>query len=339
MARMIRIEYAGATYHVMGRGNQGKAIYADDEDRRRWLETVGEVCEKTGWWIYAYVLMNNHFHLLLETPEGNLVAGMKWLQGTYTQRYNGRHRVFGHLFQGRYKALVVDGQEGNYLGVVSTYIHLNPARAHLIRMGREPLGQYRWSSYPFYLRSKGRRPWWLATEKVMGNLGLKPDDGDGYEAYLEGRVLELGDREGRRQLNETWRGIRRGWYLGDEGFRGRMLKYVQQTLAKGRWGTYSGQAKREHGEAEAERLLAKGMEVLGLGWEALEGGAKGMAAKQVLAWWISERTTVSRRWASERLSMGDESRVTQAIRRVKAGGDRELGALRARLERAEEDQN
>ena len=109
---MIRIEYAGAAYHVMGRGNQGKAIYADDEDRRRWLETVGEACEKTGWWIHAYVLMNNHFHLLLETPEGNLVARMKWLQSTYTQRYNGRHRVFGHFFQGRYKALVVDGQEG-----------------------------------------------------------------------------------------------------------------------------------------------------------------------------------------------------------------------------------
>ena len=86
-------------------------------------------------------------------------------------------------------------------------------------------------------------------------------------------------------------------------------------------------------------MLARGMDVLRLGWEALDGGAKGMAAKQALAWWISGRTTVSRRWVSERLSMGDESRVTQAIRRVKAGDDRELRGLRARLEKADESQN
>jgi hypothetical protein len=152
-------------------------------------------------------------------------------------------------------------------------------------------------------------------------------------------VLELGDSAGRRQLNEAWCRIRRGWYLGDDGFRGRMLKHVKQTLEKGRWGTYSGAAKREHGEAEAERLLARGMEELSVGWAALDRGAKGMAVKQALAWWISERTTVSRRWVSERLSMGDESRVTQAIRRMKAGDDGELRGLRTRLERAEDDHN
>src|SRR5665647_33446 len=84
MARKIRIEYAGAAYHVMARGNQGRHIYADDRDRKLWLETLGEACAKTGWHIHAWVMMNNHYHLLLETPEANLVAGMKWLQGTYT---------------------------------------------------------------------------------------------------------------------------------------------------------------------------------------------------------------------------------------------------------------
>jgi len=84
MARKIRIEYAGAAYHVMARGNQGRDIYADERDRKLWLETLGEACEKTGWRIHAWVMMNNHYHLLLETPEANLVAGMKWLQGTYT---------------------------------------------------------------------------------------------------------------------------------------------------------------------------------------------------------------------------------------------------------------
>jgi REP element-mobilizing transposase RayT len=111
MARMIRLEYAGAVYHVMARGNQGRRIYANDADRKLWLDTLAEGCGQTGWRIHAYVLMPNHYHLLAETTEGNLVAGMKWLQSTYTQRYNARHRVFGHLFQGRYKALVVDGAE------------------------------------------------------------------------------------------------------------------------------------------------------------------------------------------------------------------------------------
>ena len=87
----------------MARGNQGSRIFKDDQDRRCFLETLGEACEKTGWHIHAYVLMGNHYHLLVETPEANLVAGMKWLQGTYTQRFNSRHKVFGHLFQGRYK--------------------------------------------------------------------------------------------------------------------------------------------------------------------------------------------------------------------------------------------
>ena len=100
MARPIRIEYAGAVYHVMARGNQGQPIFADDLDRKRWLETLAETWEKTGWRIHASVLMRNHYHLLAETPEANLVAGMKWLQGTYPQRYNSRHSVIGHLYQG-----------------------------------------------------------------------------------------------------------------------------------------------------------------------------------------------------------------------------------------------
>jgi REP element-mobilizing transposase RayT len=92
----------------MARGNPGRELFADDLDRKRWPETLAESVEKTGWKIHAYVLMGNHYHLLLETPEASLVAGMKWLQGTYTQRYNGRHEVFGHLFQGGYKAVVVE---------------------------------------------------------------------------------------------------------------------------------------------------------------------------------------------------------------------------------------
>src|SRR5439155_15177234 len=132
---------------------------------------------------------------------------MKWLQGTYTQRYNSRHKVRGHLFQGRYKAVVVDGSD-DYLQVVSTYIHLNPARARLIRVGEERLKSYPWSSYPAYLRGKGFP--WLDWQPVLGALGLKSGDSRGYEAYLEGRVLELASRGGRKELEEEWKRLRRG---------------------------------------------------------------------------------------------------------------------------------
>jgi putative transposase len=330
MARKIRMEYAGAVYHVMARGNQGRAVFADDLDRTIWLDTLSEACAKTGWCIHAYVLMGNHYHLLVETPEGNLVAGMKWLQSTYTQRYNSRHQVFGHLFQGRYKALVVDGKEGHYFAVVSTYIHLNPARAGLIKIGKEGLGCYGWSSYPVYVKRRSR-PQWLVTERVMEDLGLGPQEARGYEAYLEGRVLELGTKEGRRGLNEQWKQIRRGWYLGGDGFRGRLFKSLKQALSKGSPASFSGEAKRAHGEAEAARLLTQGMKALAVRAEELERAPKNQREKQVLAWWLRQRTTVGRRWMSQRLWMGEESGVTRAVRSAKANHDVELKRLKEQL--------
>jgi len=196
MARPIRIQYPGATYHMMARGTHGQEIFQDDQDRQRFLETLGEACEKTGFRIHAYVLMGNHYHLLVETPEGNLVAGMKWLQGAYTQRYNSRHKLFGHLFQGRYKAVPVEAEGSSYFEVVSTYIHLNPARGGLIRVGRERLKRYRWSSYAGYLSRRGQRPAWLVRERVLESLGLGPDEARGYEAYNRGAGAGVGDQGG-----------------------------------------------------------------------------------------------------------------------------------------------
>jgi putative transposase len=168
-------------------------IFRDDRDRIRLLETLGEACEKTGWRIHAYVLMFNHYHLLLEAPQPNLVAGMKWLQGTYTQRFNARHRVRGHLFQGRYKAPVVEA-EGEYFGVVSTYIHLNPVRAGILKPG-ERLRSYRWSSYAVYVGGPG--PKWLEVKRVLGVVGAGGDDRRGrrrYAAYLESQAVEVAGR-------------------------------------------------------------------------------------------------------------------------------------------------
>ena len=101
MARKLRVEYPGAIYHVMNRGDRRERIFVDDADRQRFVDTLGEACAKTGWQVHAYVLMPNHFHVVVETPQPNLVAGMKWLLGTYTSRFNRRHKLSGHLFAGR----------------------------------------------------------------------------------------------------------------------------------------------------------------------------------------------------------------------------------------------
>ena len=135
MARKARVEFAGAVYHLLDRGDRQEAIFGDDTDRQGFLKTLGQVCARTGWRVHAFVLMTNHYHLLVETPEANLVAGMRWFQTTWTMRYNRRHRLAGHLLQGRYKSVVVDPEERDYVVILSDYIHLNPIRAGLIKLG------------------------------------------------------------------------------------------------------------------------------------------------------------------------------------------------------------
>src|SRR5260370_27591214 len=125
MARSIRIEYAGAFYPSMARGNRREKIFFDGDDRRFFLKALGEACAMTGWRVHGWVLMGNHYHLLVETPEPNLVAGMQWLQNTFTRRFNVRHRKWGRVFGDRYKAILVEGGDGYYYGTLLDYIHLN----------------------------------------------------------------------------------------------------------------------------------------------------------------------------------------------------------------------
>src|ERR1041385_7172503 len=149
MARKVRIEYAGAMYHLMNRGDRREPIFHEDSDRELFLGTLGEACRKTDWQVHAYCLMGNHFHLVVETPRANLVAGMKWFLGAYTARFNRRHKLIGHLFSGRYKALLIDSTNPGYLRTVCEYVHLNPVRAKLIAAD-QPLRTFPWSSLTCY---------------------------------------------------------------------------------------------------------------------------------------------------------------------------------------------
>src|SRR5437870_10154606 len=126
---------------------------------------------KARWQVHAYCLMGNHFHLVLETPLANLVAGMKWFLGTYTSRFNRRHKLFGHLFSGRYKALIVDGSGNGYVRTVCDYVHLNPVRAKLLGSDQK-LSAFGWSSYPEYLKAPARRAAWLRVDRVLGEMRI-----------------------------------------------------------------------------------------------------------------------------------------------------------------------
>src|ERR1700722_3207243 len=247
MARKLRVEYAGAIYHVLNRGDRREAIFKDDRDRELFLETLGEACGKTDWQVHAWCLMPNHFHLVVETPKGNLVAGMKWFLGTYTGRFNRRHKLFGHLFSGRYKALIVDGSGNGYLKTVCDYVHLNPVRAKLLAM-KDKLAVYRWSSYREYLRSPNRRVGWLRVDRLLGEHGIPKDSSAGRQEFA--RRMELRRWEDQP---EQWKRVRRGWCLGDEAFRKDLLAQMAEQAGA----SHYGEELRESAQEKAERIVTQ----------------------------------------------------------------------------------
>jgi REP element-mobilizing transposase RayT len=166
MARPLRIQYEGAFYHVTSRGNAKNSIFLEEDDRLAFLDVLSSVNERYHWLCHAYCLMGNHYHLLIETPEANLALGMRQLNGVYTQHFNKRHGTVGHLFQGRYKAILVQ-KESHFLEV-SRYVVLNPVRGHLVR---DP-AEWKWSSYRGMAGFDQPHPC-LTLEEVLGQWGAK----------------------------------------------------------------------------------------------------------------------------------------------------------------------
>ena len=319
MPRKPRIEYAGAVYHVMNRGDRGRRVFLDRLDYELFMHAMDEVCERTGWRIHAYVLMPNHFHWLLETPEPNLVVGMKWFMGAVSQRSNGRHGKRGYVFQGRYKAPVVQSDRGGYFETVSTYIHLNPVRAGLTG-ANAGMGEYEWSSYRKYRKPKQARTAWLEVDRVLGNLGLT-DRASGrrkYAEYMEERAGEWRTKKGKKIFREMWKPIRYGWFVGEKGFKETLLTHLGKAVDGKQRTSYAGEAIKTHGEAEAEKLIRAGLRTLGLRETDLRRLPKGHPHKCVLAWAAHRHTTVCHAWLSNRLNMGVTSNMSMYVSKAKA---------------------
>ena len=182
MARPLRIEYPGAFYHVTARGNERKDIFRDERDRERFFVYLETAVFRYNAVIHAYCLMNNHYHLLMSTPAGNLSQIMRHINGAYTVYFNKRHHRFGHLFQGRYKAILVDADE--YAGELSRYIHLNPVRAGVAHL---PEG-YPWTSYLNYIGKK-KAPGWQTTDWLLRYFGKAPAEAQRkYRTFVEAKI-------------------------------------------------------------------------------------------------------------------------------------------------------
>ena len=164
MTRPLRIEFPGALYHVTARGDRRNTIYFDDIDRCEWLRLLTEVCVRFNFVVAAYCQMGNHYHMLIETPDGNLSQGMRQLNSVYSQYFNRRHRQVGHVFQGRFKAILV--QKESYLLELARYIVLNPVRAHMVEFAE----QWPWSSYRSTVGSTDT-PAWLDCDWLLERFG------------------------------------------------------------------------------------------------------------------------------------------------------------------------
>lgn len=301
MARKLRLEFAGAKYHIISRGNYRKDIFTG-QSAEAFEKVLFEVCEKCGWKLHAYVIMSNHYHLALETPEANLVDGMKWMQGTFGNRFNAYRGERGHVFQSRYKSLVIE--EGRSLLGLVNYIHLNPVRACLVSM--KELRAYRWSSYPKYFEKNIKPP--LVRGEFLSSLEF-PDSVAGmrqYERHLKWcEEGELGKRE------EMAKKFCQGWAVAGSAYRNelksmyRSMEGVAEAVGAGH---------EELREARWEEVLMSELRREQKKLEDASSDAKASIWKIRIATALRKKTTATNGWIAGRLCMGHPSRVCNLIR-------------------------
>lgn len=248
MARQWRIEYPGAYYHVLSRGNGNQDIFLSDKDRFVFLDLLKELSERFNIEIYAYALMSNHYHLLLKTLDGNLSRAMQWFGTTYTRRFNWFNDKNGHLFQGRFKSIIVEND--TYLLRLSFYIHRNPIRAGIV----ERLANFRWSSYLYYAYGK-KTPSWLKTNLILNQMGGNEKN----KSYRE-KVQHYSD-----ESVSIWEDVKHGLALGSEGF----IEQLKENFLSKEKDDELPQHNRMLRDIDPQKVLQKASKVLRIDLESI----------------------------------------------------------------------
>lgn len=309
MARKLRLEFPGAIYHVINRGNYRADVFETSGARLAFEACLFEACEKSEWVLHAFVVMRNHFHLAVETPAGNLVAGMQWLQSTFATRFNRLRGEQGHLFQGRYKALLVEGDTA--LGQLCDYLHLNPVRAGVVTVPR--LAEYRTSSY-WYLGHPRARPPCLRVETALAEAGGLADTRAGwrsYAAYLAWQAVE-----GPAGRNAAYVSLSQGWALGTAGFKAALVQDHGVAAEARAW---ESQGAREIRELSWAATLKRCLQALGRNEKVAQTDRKGAPWKAAVALRMKEISQASNRWLSAQLHMGRPEAVSVHVGRLRRG--------------------
>ncbi|MSU66121.1 MAG: transposase [Opitutus sp.] len=322
MARKPRIEFAGAHYHVLNRGNYRGDLFETAGAAQAFVICLGEACERMGWRVHAYCLMRNHYHLAIETPRGNLVSGVHWLQSTFGNRFNRYRGERGRAFQGRYQAILVE--PGVHLTRLVDYIHLNPVRARIVSL--QQLAQFRWSSYRWFARGSQERPVFLSSADwlhVHGELADSPEGWRIYHAHLEWLMADDG-----RQKAAAFERMSQGWMHGGEAYQRELLKSFRKIERARDWG---GTEVAEINRLHWRDMLERGSRALGESLARAPDSAKSAPWKIALAAWIKRSSSVSNRWLSEQLAMGAPDGVSRYVGELKRGGRPEATRLIERL--------
>jgi len=321
MARKLRLEFPGACYHVINRGNYRADVFKTAGAKASFEDCLFEACAKSGWLLHAFVVMRNHFHLAIETPAGNLISGMHWLQCTFATRFNRLRGERGHLFQGRYKALLVE--DGEPLGLVSHYIHLNPVRARLLSAAR--LEEYRYSSY-WYLRRPRERPPELRLDLVLAATGQLADTPAGWANYRDYLVWQA--EEGTAGKSSAYVSLSKGWALGTNGFKAALIQdHVMAATAR----AWESQGAEEVRQQSWESVCRHALKTLQRTDSDLAAAAKAARWKVALAIFLKERSQASNRWLGQRLNMGSGKYISYLVSLMKRDANPlpELTSLRA----------
>jgi len=304
MARKQRLESSDGLYHIINRGNYRSLIFESEGARSAFEKTLFEACERNSWELLAYCILSNHYHLCIATPHGNLSEGMRWLQATYATRFNRLRKEQGHLFQGRFKSLIVE--PGKHLTTLIDYIHLNPCRAGL--ENPQCIGHYPWSSLFHFPKIKKRSK--VLEPKWISYLAIMDDSRGGWIRYLNSLKLKLQDNP--EEIAKVKKLMNRGWCIGSQSYKKALASdYLEKV----------GILRLEHNELKEfnwlqwDQYLKKALLWLGKDDVDIVKSKYTEDWKLAIACKMKRETSVSNQWLSEQLQMGVPNGVSSTCGR------------------------